>query len=191
MAELRRVALVTALGALLTGCCASGRPMLLDQICRGRTSTGGPNCVLGGDAAYISGITTDTRAVRLGSSGKGTLSFPINALGAATQPQWSLQVLSAAVRPEGSTLYSSMTWGSCGTACPADVGDVEADLNQDFQWAQVVSGATGVPTTITPAGTPTLIPDDAVITLRGTDLDIVDLRTPGFEGFDENTTRGL
>jgi hypothetical protein len=186
-----RIAMVLAL-PLLCACGADGRPMLLDQVCRGSSlnGSGTPNCTLGGDAEYVSGITADSRAVRLGPSGQGSLSILISALGAASQPNWSVEVLVAAGRPEGSILYRSMTWGSCPQSCPADLGDVEAALDQDFQWARVITDAKGQTTsTPMPGFPPTVaaIPDDAVITLRGADIDIVDLRTPGFEGFDPDT----
>jgi hypothetical protein len=179
-----RAALIAIALSLLAGCGASGRPMLLDQICRGTSpsGTGTPNCALSGDAAYISGITADSRAVRLGPSGQGALTILLSALGATTQSTWSVEVLSAAGRPEGSTLYRSMTWGSCAQQCPADAGDVEASLDQDFQWARVVAEADGA-VQLGTFGT-TGVPDDAVLVLRGADIDIVDLRTPGFEGSD-------
>lgn len=158
------------------GCGVGGRPMLLDQVCRGSSFAGTnvPNCRLSGDAAYVMGPTADSRAVELGPAGTGTLSILINAIGAGNSVSWTLDVLSASSRPEGSTLYRTMTWGSCGATCPSDFGDVEAALDHDFKWARVVDDAPGT-------GLGVFIPDDAVVTLRGADIDLIDIRTPGFD----------
>ena len=112
--------------------------------------------------------------INLDANGFGGMSTPIPA--SFQGVSWSLEVLAASSRSEGSTLYRSMTWGSC-TNCPPNPNDVEVPLDEEFVWAGVINDTPNL-------GTSNYPPDDANFTLRGADLDIVDLRTPGVDNSD-------
>jgi hypothetical protein len=161
----------------LAGCEAEDSTLLLDRLCSQSSTfdplTGqqlGAPCELSGDADFATGASDDTMAVRFGPAG-GKLTIRLGALVAAMQGHWTLDALAASSRPEGSAIFRSLTWGSCGPTCPADPGDVEAPLDEEFVWVTLVDeqpGSNGQP-----------IPGDAVITLRGKAVDMIDLRTPG------------
>ncbi len=176
MVEWRRSGALT-LGlsaALLIGCGGNDQVFLLDQLCNPDTPSiyGEVVCTVSGDAELTTGITSDTTAVHLGPD-TGELRIKLYAIGATSQPTWSLDVLAAASRSEGSTLFRSLTWGNCGSACPSDPDDVQAPLAQDFQWAGMVDDLPGSPSATSQT--------DALLTLRGADIDIIDIRTPGFD----------
>jgi len=166
---------------ICVGCTTNATPLVLDLICRNQFynyagSSGGEACRVSGDAKATTGITGDTYAVHLGSS-TGALHIKLAAIANTTQSSWSLDVLAAATAPEGSPIYRSVTWGTCAGQCTDDPADVQAALKSEFQWAKVVEGLAGT------AGP--YPPDDAELTLRGADIDIVDLRLPGFDSYDQ------
>ncbi len=187
MAEARHVVVAALLAPLVAaGCEAEDSTLLLDRVCRGETlydsTTGqplGPPCELSGDAAYATAVSDDTRAVRFGPEG-GKLTIHLAALFAASQNHWTLDALATSSQPEGSSIFSSLTWGSCGPACPADPADVGAPLDDSFVWVTLVDDQPG-----SNGGT---IPFDAVVSLRGKAVDLLDLRTPGVP---QNTYGGL
>jgi len=117
-------------------------------------------------------MTEDSIGFRLGP-GTGALTIRLDGLAAVQSPFWSLEVLAASNRPEGSTIFRTLTWGSCGANCPPDPGDVQAPLSQDFAWVNVLENEQGVTFVVS-----TDIPNDAVVTFRGADIDILDIRTP-------------
>jgi len=160
----------------LLGCGSEAQVLLLDRICNPDVplATSQPNCTVAGDADLTTGVTGDTTAVRFGPS-TGELYVRLGAIQAASQAVWSLDVLAASSRSEGSTLYRSLSWGTCGSDCPSDPDDVEAPLSDEFQWAAMVTdlaGSFSAPSTL-----------DAFLVLRGADIDIIDLRTPGFDSY--------
>jgi len=178
MIDVQRIGLAVFAAAALTGC-TSGTPFMLDNLCSGDVAfpEQQPRCRLGGDAAFVSGLTPNTLAVRFGPGG-GSLALALDAIPAVQESTWSLEVLGVSNRPEGSSLgRDEIDWGSCGVACPENVVGVEVDLPEDVSWARVVDAA---------RGTSFAQPTGAVIVFRGTDLDIIDLRTPGF---DQNAER--
>ncbi|MBW2454591.1 MAG: hypothetical protein JRI68_08775 [Deltaproteobacteria bacterium] len=178
MADLERCgALLLGLAATwLMGCGTQGQVLLLDQICNpeGPLVAPVPPCSVSGDAELTTGVSGDTTAVHFGS-GTGELRILLSAVQAASQPRWSLDVLAASSRSEGSTLYRSISWGTCVSDCPSDPEDVEAPLSGDFQWAAMVTEVTGSFNVQTSS--------DAMLTLRGTDIDIIDVRTPGYDSY--------
>lgn len=168
------------------GCAAEPQPLLLDTVCRNFFSPNGTQsaaCTVSGDVKLTSGVSRDVTAVRFGPKGVGELRIRLNAIAATTQPTWSLEALVASTRPEGSTLFRSLTWGSCGATCPADPADVQANVSEDFQWVRVIDDYAG--SNFDPATFQT-IPDDAALIFRGADLDLLDLATPGFDGQSQN-----
>jgi len=172
--------LLVPLAMLISGCETDGSPLLLDLICGPQTyySPGtGASCTVTGDAVLTSGVTGNATGVHFGAAGSGELRIRINAIPATYQGvSWSLEALAASSRSEGSTLYRSLTWGTCvNTTCPPNPNDVEVPLDEDFVWAGVIDDAPNL-------GAGNYPPDDANITLRGADIDLVDLRTPGFDG---------
>lgn len=168
----------------LPGCADDGQGFLLDSLCRGaifNPQSGGvaSTCRLSGDATFTSGITSDAIAVTLGPAG-GQIDIALAAIPAVHQSTWSLDALVASRRAEGSVLgRPQINWGSCGVTCPGPIEGVELDLTEDLRWAVLVDTRPGTATSFTGAGSST-IPADAVITLRGSDIDILELRTPGF-----------
>ena len=156
--------------------CDDTTSMLLDNVCNQtvsmQTGLSSPGCRLEGDAQVTTGISDDSIAVILGPGG-GTLSIRINAIPASGQPTWSLDVLASSTRPEANTLGRTLTWGSCGAACPPDPADAEAPLQEGFQWITIIDSELG--------SNLALPPDDASVILRGRDMEILDIRTPGFE----------
>ncbi len=179
MTDVPRIGLAIVAAVALTGC-TDGTPFMLDNICSddfGEFRDGVGRCRLGGDAAFVSGLTPNTRAVRFGPGG-GSLVIALDAIPAVQQSTWSLEVMGVSNRPEGSTLgRDEIDWGSCGVACPENVVGIEVDLPEDVSWARVVDAA---------RGTSFAQPTGAELVFRGTDLDIIDLRTPGV---DQNANR--
>ncbi len=167
---------------LLTGCAAEGQPLLLDAICRSSIPSSSGTlvapCSASGDVELTSGVSKDVIGVRFGPSGVGDFRIRLNAITATTQAEWSFEVLAASTRPEGSRLFRTITWGSCGATCPADPVDVEVALSNDFEWAIVVDDAEGA--TVDPF-LPS--PDDAALVFRGADIDLVDVATPGVDQY--------
>jgi hypothetical protein len=185
----RRAAVAMVLGALAGGCQAEDQVLMLDTICRNFFSpTTGQSlepCTTSGDVEIVTGVSEDVTAVHFGSNGTGEFRIRINAISAANQSaQWSFEALAASSRSEGSSLFRTLTWGSCGATCPADPPDIEAEVTEDFEWLRVIDDYAGsnFNTTFVP------VPDDAAISFRGADLDLIDVRTPGF---DNNQFGGL
>jgi hypothetical protein len=160
--------------AALNGCGTAEQVFLLEQICNPETpyAYGDAVCTVSGDAELTTALTSDSTAVHFGPK-SGELRILLYALGAAGQTRWSLDALAASSRSEGSTLYRSISWGSCGSSCPSDPEDVEAPLSQDFQWAAVVADLPGTSNVASQV--------DALLTLRGADIDLIDIRMPGYD----------
>jgi hypothetical protein len=175
MADRRLVALLAGLAA---GCDAEPSSLLLDNVCSRSSffdpNTGmdlGPACELSGDAQLVTSLSSDVSGVRFGPGG-GSLKVRLAVLAAANDDRWTLDALAAATRPEGSSIFRSLTWGSCGPGCPADPVDVGAPLDESYVWVTVVADQ--------PGSNGAQIPTDASLILRATDVDLVDIRTPGF-----------
>jgi len=179
MIDFDRRWLILAAAAALSGC-AEGTPLMLDNICaqgQSNFSERQLGCRLGGDAAFVTGLTPDATAIRFGTGG-GSLTIFLDAIPAVQESVWSLEALVASNRPEGSVLgRDEIDWGSCGVACPGNIGGIEVDVPDSVSWARVVDAE---------RGTSFAQPTGAELTFRGTDLDIIDLRTPGS---DENAQR--
>ena len=178
-----RLCLTLALAALTAGCTADANPLLLDTVCRTQVSPNGlpstvPACAVSGDVVITTGVSSDVIGVRFGPSGMGALRIRLNAIAATTAERWTLEALVASTRPEGSTLFRSLTWGSCGARCPSDPADIEAKVDDSFTRVVVVADFEG---TNFEAGSTDIVPDDATIVFRGADIDLVDISTPGFE----------
>jgi hypothetical protein len=175
MADAR--ALLVPMALVLAGCEAEESTLLLDRLCNQTTSfdpfTGqqiGSPCELSGDVFFTTAVSEDTVGLRFGPSG-GKLTIHLLGLSAAARNRWTLDALASSTQPEGSAIFRSLTWGSCGPSCPADPGDVEAPLDESFVWVTLVDdqpGSNGQP-----------IPGDAILVLRGKSFDLVDLRAPG------------
>ena len=123
----RRMAFALLLLAASAGCGADGVPLLLDVICRSTYQdlndyTSSSACRVEGDAQETTGINGDSYAVHLGPS-TGTLYIKLGKIAAAIQTSWSFDVLAACTAAEGSTLYRSLTWGTCSGPCPGDHAD--------------------------------------------------------------------
>jgi hypothetical protein len=170
----------------IAGCAEDRQAFMLDNICRNQFAvrdqfgTPSPGCRLSGDATFTTGISSDSIAVKLGPNG-GRLEIALAAIPAAHQATWSFDALVASRRPEGSVLgRPEIDWGSCGVICPGVIEGVEVDLTDEVRWAVLIDGRPGTATQFAQfAASP--IPADAVITLRGSDIDILDVRTPGFD----------
>ncbi len=165
------------------GCAADANPLLLDTVCRSQVSPDGSTsqvepCIVTGDVKITTGVSDDVMGVRFGPSGVGELRIRLNAIAATTTETWTLDALVASTRPEGSTLFRSLTWGSCGTTCPADPTDVEAPVEEDFTWVRAIDNSQG--TSFDPSSLGGA-PDDAALIFRGADIDLVEISTPGFE----------
>jgi hypothetical protein len=166
-----------ALGA--SGCGSEPVALLLHQICTTPLAfEAQPACYLGGDARRTTGMTGNTVAFHLGPA-TGSLHIRLAAVPGIDRPRWSLDLLAASARPEGTTVYVELTWGTCTTVCPAsDPQDASAPASESFQWLALVQGVEGAQ--ISPSSTER-VPPDAVLTFRGADVDIVDIRLPGYE----------
>lgn len=167
MAERRVIAGVLLLG-VVSGCSEGGQGLVLGGLCTDGGEYGylGPLCTTSGDVTVVAGLTGDAKAYRFGP-GTGELNIRLSPLvGFEPNGAFFVDVLALSSRSEGSTLFRTMTWGSC-TACPDDPSDLQVALTDEPVWAPAVSPVLGV------AGAP----EDALITLRGADLDIVELRT--------------
>lgn len=175
------IPLTAAASLMLLGCSTEPQVRVLDNICNPDLdeyyygSTGSSNaCTVSGDARETTGVSADTIGFKLGP-GTGSLHIRMNAIQAVYSSVWSLDVLAASARPEGSTIFRTITWGSCASSCPADPDDTEAALAEDFEWITMVTGETGAVQFSDP------IPDDALLTFTGADIDIVDIRLPGWD----------
>ena len=166
------------LAGSLAGCTHQNSAMLLDLICNDETTSGfgASGCHVEGDARFTSGISGDSMAVLFGPEG-GALVMRVNAIDGSRAPSWTFDVLASSSRPEANTIARSLAWGSCGASCPADPADVEAPLSDDYQWITVVDAELG-----TNYNQP---PNDALLTLRGTSVHLLDVRTPGYDPLDE------
>ncbi|MSP24560.1 MAG: hypothetical protein EXR75_05225 [Myxococcales bacterium] len=161
--------------------CVTYEGFYLNQICGSVTTNFDKNesyspCTVSGDASEVSGATADSVAYRFGPK-TGALHIRLSALPIADEPTWTAEVLAVASRPEGSTLFRELTWGSCGAECPTDPGDASAPVTTDLGWAQLIDGVAG------PGRNFTAIPEDAILTLRGANINLYDLRweTPVYE----------
>ena len=180
MAEYRKTTAALAVLALLgaSGCNTEDSVLLLEQICRATFSIGtsssvnGDACTVAGDAQETSGLTGDSLAFRLGPK-TGELRIRLDVIEAVTNSSWSLDVLAASNRPEGSTIYGEINWGSC-SGRPSTPKDAEASLGEGFEWVNMVDNQAGVSVW----GSVDLASNSLII-FRGADVDIIDLRTPG------------
>ena len=181
-----RSAFVALAIAVLGGCADDRQALMLENLCRNNSQffdiNGNPidACELSGDASYTTGIASNALAVRFGSAG-GRIDIALAAIPAAHQSTWSFDVLVAANRPEGTVLgRPEIDWGSCGVACPATIAGVEVDLTEEIRWAIVVDNSPGTGTPI-PAFGASPIPGDAALSIQGSDMHLLDVRTPGFD----------
>jgi hypothetical protein len=181
----RLTILPAALLLLSTACSADPNPLLLDTVCRSQLAPNGVQspvepCIVTGDVEITTGVSRDVTGVRFGPSGIGELRIRLNAIAATTADSWTLEALAASTRPEGSTLFRSLTWGSCGATCPGDPADIEAVVDDNFTWVRVISDSEGTSFDQS-SGAQEVVPDDATLVFRGADIDLVDIGTPGFE----------
>ncbi len=177
----RLAAAVLALGALTAlGGCSVAEGGFLTEVCgaeytdfsvgfgEGSTYTA---CSVSGDAAQVTGTTADSIAFRFGPD-TGALQIRLSALPLAFNPQpFTAEVLAAASRPEGSTLYRELTWGACGPECPDDLVDASAPLVADYSWLKMLDAVPGFDGRVT-------LGADALLTFRGASVDLLDLRWP-------------
>jgi hypothetical protein len=185
-----RWTLAAALGAtvfLNVACMSDPDALLLDHICdpdfdnnfNGPIAISPPEpgggagissiCTTGGDAKQVAGITNDAIAFHFGPS-TGSLSIHLSAFEAIRDPTWSFDVLARSTRPEGSELFRILTWSTCA-ACPPDPSDASGRVTQDYSWVRALNDYSGM------SDASEALPNDAVITLRGADIDIVNVRT--------------
>lgn len=168
-----------ALGALIAlAGCSTTEGGFLTELCNAEitefdfnfgTSSTFPACTVSGDAAQVSGTTADSVAYSFGPD-TGALHVRLSALPIATYPQpFTLEVLAASSRPEGTALYRELTWGGCGAECPDDPVDVSVPLATDYSWAKMLDAVPGSDGRFT-------LGADALLTLRGASLDLLDLR---------------
>lgn len=175
-------ALALVMACALMGC-ADANPLLLDTVCNTDISpSGAPSpiepCIASGDVTITTGVSRDVMGVRFGPSGQGEFRIRLNAIGAVNADRWTMFALVASTRPEGSTLFRSMTFGSCGASCPADPPDIEVAVDEDYALVRVVDDLEGANFT---EGSAQFVPDDASITFRGADMDLIGISTPDFD----------
>jgi hypothetical protein len=170
----RTRALVVAVTVPLIGACGGDPSVItLSEVCGSgySSSANSAACYVRFDADIDSGVADGVLAAHLGPQG-GELHIALNRLYAATEPTWNLDVLAASTVSEGSVLIRAITWGSCGGGCPPEPNNVEVTLSDGFDWAQVVVKQEGADTTV---------PDSAELVFSGANIDIVALRTPGYD----------
>ncbi len=184
MADRLRVAAVATLALATAACAAEDSTFLLNSLCGRASGVGGagqaPQCQITGDAARVTGVSEDTFGIRFGPSGTGEVRIRLSAIPAASTAQWSLLALAASTRPEGSTLFRTLTWGSCGATCPPDPADIEAPVEEGYTLIRVVNDSEGAGAG-RDMGTVGIVPEDAVVVFRGADIDLADLTTPDFD----------
>ena len=178
MVKEKTIRMACLLSVLLTpawmGCSSAEQPALvLDELCGSPllvpdTDESGP-CRVSGDAQMASGLLSNLVAYRLGS-GTGALHIQMGAMlshvGGAT---WSMDVLVRSLRPEGSTLYRTLTWADC-LLCPPDPPDAEGKVTESASWMRAVDGVAGLD------GKFENLADTAELTLRGADIALIDVR---------------
>jgi len=152
------------------GTCTSQSPTrLLDVLCDPQSSK--PGCDTSGDVEWTTGVTEDTLGVHFGHGG-GSLSIHLARVDATAfaQGTFDVEILVAAVDRPSSQVSSNLTWGSCNTGCPPDPPPLSSQAVTDYAWVTVVRAENTAPA----AGT---LPDDALLTVTGKDIDIADIRT--------------
>jgi hypothetical protein len=162
-------------GALvLAGCHVDPEILTLNDICfpaYGYNVEGeSAQCYVTFDAEMADGAADGMVAARLGPNG-GELHVLLGAFLATRELNWSLDVLVESTSDTGSLLIRSVTWGSCGSECPPEPGNVEVDVADELTWAQVVDDAVG--------SSSSQIPNTAEVVFAGADIDIFAFRTPG------------
>ncbi len=181
------VVMIVALGS--SACASDPQALLLDHICDPDSENefddfseplppppgpGQPDvlvmCSTSGDVEQRSGVTADAIAFHFGPA-TGALHLHLSAFEAIRDPNWSLEILARSTRPEGSEMFRVMTWSTCA-ACPPDPGDATGVVTGEFSWVRAVDNESGMSDAFAS------LPNDAMITLRGADLDIVNVRTP-------------
>ncbi len=173
--------LATAALLGLSGCATADSVMLLDQVCKATYAPASNNpingdaCTVAKDARETTGLTGDSLAFRLGPS-TGELRIRLDVIPAVTSANWAIEVLAASSRPEGSTIYREINWGSC-KGCPSTPKDAEAALGEEFEWVRVIENQPAFQTWSSSAA----LASDSLIIFRGADIDIVDIRTPGYD----------
>lgn len=142
----------------------------LDGLCSRTTAGGLPACETSGGAKRTTGISEDTTGFHLGTD--GVLTVRLAALADETglygATDLEVQVLVAATG-SGATLTATTTWGSCTEGCPPDPAPTTVTLSDEYGWATVLQQSA-------PSYLP-MVPEDAVLTLSGTGIDLADLRT--------------
>jgi len=185
---------LVGLGAL--GCATEDRrARTLDDVCRvmipssvpGEASL--PACEVEGDATQTSSITGDSIGFLLGPRG-GALRVRIAAFdyliaeyyGPTSVNWWSIDALVASARIDGSELIRSVTWGSCSN-CPDDPPDYSVDIGEDYAWVLVAEELEGLAPYGTTGGIS--VPTDAMLRLRGADIQIADIHYWSSDAGDE------
>ena len=166
------VSILLTLLASLGGCSVDRELLTLNEVCEPSFEQQRP-CYVTGDARLTDGLGDGVTAAQLGDSG-GEFHIMINRI-AASSSDWSLDVLARSTTGT-STMTRIITYGSCGASCPAEPGDAQVELTEDFNWGAVVRDEPGV-------GTPSEVPPDAEIIFLGQSIDIIAMRTPGHTNF--------
>lgn len=174
MVDHRTAPYAAVLALLASGCTvddADGR--LIDRLCDPALAeypqvSGSATCEISGDAFKTTGMTGNSVGYRFGPAG-GALRIRLSALDAPWDSIWSLDVLASAAPDHSELLRRSLTWGSCGSACPDDPEDWGAILPDNYNWVPVVAALPGL-------GFNGAVPADAYLELSGNNIHIVDLR---------------
>jgi hypothetical protein len=170
--------LAAAIGAPALASCQEGSDSYsddsdartLDGLCARTTEGGLPACETSGGAKRTTGISEDTTGFHLGTDGVLTIHLAAlaNETGLYGATDLEVQVLVAATS-SGATLTATTTWGSCTEGCPTDPAPTTTTLSEEYGWTTVLAQSA-------PSYLP-MVPEDAVLTLSGTGIDLADLRT--------------
>lgn len=138
---------------------------LLDRVCETQLE-GGPACEATGTSAVSDGITADSRGFHLES--KGAAIIHLEAVeGLRSDGDYDIEILAAADAEDGAELRSTLSWGTCGE-CPQDPPSFTVRIPHDHAWIQVRISQPEIGSA--------KVPYDAVLSLEGDGIDIVDLR---------------
>jgi hypothetical protein len=142
----------------------------LDGLCARTMQDGQPACETSGGAERTTGISEDTTGFHLGTDGVLTIHLAAlaNETGLYGATDLEVQVLVAATSSRA-TLTATTTWGACAGECPPDPAPTMATISEEYGWTTVLAQSA-------PSYLP-MVPEDAVLTLSGTGIDLADLRT--------------
>lgn len=148
-------------------CTTASAARQIDTLCSD-SDAGSPTCELSGNAQQTTGITDDTTGIVLDD---GALIVHLVGLPAAQFPVGTFDVELLVATTDGSmqSISSKLTWGSCGN-CSTDPPTLDTTVSGDYSWVRVVTGQVTAPIGLR-------IPNDATLTLTGTNIDIADIRT--------------